>query len=94
MLYVGEMVGHGPVPDVDIAVDPIDGARLTALGLPGAIAVLAAAPRGTLYAAPPGVYYMEKIAVGPEAAGAIYFTRPVADNIQRVAAAKGGPCPM
>jgi hypothetical protein len=46
MLYVGEVVGHRPVPDVDIAVDPIDGARLTALGLPGAIAVIVAAPRG------------------------------------------------
>ena len=90
MLYVGEVVGHGAVPDVDIAVDPIDGTRLTALGLPGAIAVIAAAPRGTLYAAPPGVYYMEKIAVGPAAAGAIDLTLPVQENVRRVAAAKGG----
>jgi len=89
MLFIDEVIGHGQTPDVDIAVDPIDGTRLTALGLPGAIAVVAAAPRGTLYGAPPGVFYMEKIAVGPEAAGAIDITRPVKENIRSVARKKG-----
>src|SRR5689334_11246297 len=89
MLFIGEELGNGDTPDVDIAVDPIDGTRLTALGLPGAIAVVAAAPRGTLYGAPPGIFYMEKIAVGPEAAGAIDITRSVGENIRNVARAKG-----
>jgi len=90
MLFIGEEIGNGHAPEVDIAVDPIDGTRLTALGLPGAIAVVAAAPRGTLYGAPPGIFYMEKIAVGPEAAGAIDITRPIADNVRSVAKLKGG----
>lgn len=89
MLYVGEHLGKGGVPEVDIAVDPIDGTRLTALGLPGAIAVVAAAPRGMLYSAPQGVFYMEKIAVGPEAVGAIDITRSTRDNIRSVAQHKG-----
>jgi len=89
MLYIGEELGNGNTPDVDIAVDPIDGTRLTALGLPGAIAVVAAAPRGTLYEAPPGIFYMEKIAVGPDAVGAIDITRSVSENIRNVAECKG-----
>src|SRR5919201_6866790 len=58
MLYIGEEIGNGMPPDVDVAVDPVDGTRLTALGLPGAIAVVATADRGSMFCAPPGVYYM------------------------------------
>jgi fructose-1,6-bisphosphatase II len=89
MLYVGEHIGNGRPPHVDIAVDPIDGTRLTALGLPGAIAVVAAAPHGTLYGAPPGIYYMEKIAVGEAARDAIDVTASVTDNLRNVARAIG-----
>ena len=89
MLYVGEEVGNGHPPQVDIAVDPIDGTSLTALGMPNAIAVVALAERGAFYSAPPGIYYMEKIAVGPEAADAIDITKSVAENLAAVAAAKG-----
>jgi fructose-1,6-bisphosphatase II len=89
MLFIGEEIGNGQAPEVDIAVDPIDGTRLTALGLPGAIAVVAAAPRGCLYGAPPGIYYMEKIAVGPEAVGAVDIRRSVRDNVLSVARRKG-----
>lgn len=53
MLYIGERVGNGNSPEVDVAVDPVDGTRLLALGLPGAMAVVATAERGTMYAAPP-----------------------------------------
>jgi fructose-1,6-bisphosphatase II len=87
MLYIGERVGNGNNPELDVAVDPIDGTTLLSLGLPGAIAVVAAAERGTMYAAPPGVYYMEKIAVGPAAAKVIDITAPVADNVKRIARA-------
>jgi fructose-1,6-bisphosphatase II len=87
MLYVGEHIGNGEPPEVDIAVDPIDGTRLTALGLPGAIAVVAAAPRGTLYGAPEGVYYMEKIAVGPAARDAIDITASITTNLENIARA-------
>jgi fructose-1,6-bisphosphatase II len=58
MLYIGEEVGNGLPPEVDVAVDPVDGTRLTSLGLPGAIAVVAVAGRGSMYNAPPGVFYM------------------------------------
>jgi fructose-1,6-bisphosphatase II len=85
MLYVGEQVGNGHGQALDVAVDPVDGTTLTSLGLPGAIAVVATAERGTMYAAPPGVYYMEKIAVGPAAAQAIDLDAPVAENLRRVA---------
>src|SRR5438876_4244079 len=64
MLYIGEHIGNGRPPSVDIAVDPIDGTRLLSLGMPGAVAVVALAARGTMYGAPAGVFYMEKIAVG------------------------------
>src|SRR5438876_9250461 len=67
MLYIGERVGNGNPPEVDVAVDPVEGTRLLALGIPGALAVVAIAERGSMYSAPPGVYYMEKIAVGPDA---------------------------
>ncbi|HYO48436.1 MAG TPA: class II fructose-bisphosphatase [Chloroflexia bacterium] len=87
MLYVGEELGTGRPPRVDIAVDPIDGTRLLALGMPGAIAVLALAERGSMYSAPPGVYYMNKIAVGRRAKGAIDITASVAENIASVSRA-------
>src|SRR5579864_8037727 len=88
MLYVGEEVGNGTGPAVDVAVDPVDGTRLTALGLSGAIAVVATAERGTMYSAPPGVFYMEKIAVGPVARGVIDINAPVATNLKRIAQAR------
>ncbi len=85
MLYVGEEVGNGLPPEVDVAVDPVDGTRLLALGLSGALAVVATAERGSMYSAPPGVYYMEKIAVGPIARGVIDINAPIATNLQRIA---------
>src|SRR5947207_13641759 len=84
MLYIGEEVGNGMPPDVDVAVDPVDGTRLTALGLSGAIAVVATAERGTMYSAPPGVFYMEKIAVGPAAREVIDINAPIATNLKRI----------
>ncbi|MGH2487228.1 MAG: class II fructose-bisphosphatase [Ktedonobacterales bacterium] len=88
MLYVGEEIGNGLPPEVDVAVDPVDGTRLTALGLPGAIAVVAVADRGSMYAAPPGVYYMKKLAVGHAAAQVIDLDAPIADNLTRIAQAR------
>jgi len=88
MLYVGEEVGNGSLPDVDVAVDPVDGTRLTSLGLSGAIAVVATAERGSMYSAPPGVYYMEKIAVGPYARDVIDINAPIATNLERIARAR------
>jgi fructose-1,6-bisphosphatase II len=88
MLYNGEHVGAGSGPEVDVAVDPVEGTRLTAFGQPNAIAVLAVAERGTMFF--PGVaFYMEKIAVGPEAADAIDITASPTENVRRVAEAKG-----
>jgi fructose-1,6-bisphosphatase II len=89
MLYIGEEVGNGRPPQVDIAVDPIDGTTLTSRGMPNAIAVVALAERGALYSAPPGIFYMEKIAVGPEAADVIDIRKSVTENLQAVADAKG-----
>lgn len=88
MLYIDEQVGNGGLPEVDVAVDPVDGTRLLALGLPGALAVVATAERGTMYAAPPGVFYMEKIAVGPALKNAIDINAPVAVNLDRIARAR------
>ncbi len=85
MLYIGEQVGNGAPPDVDVAVDPVDGTRLLALGLPGALAVVATAERGSMFAAPPGVFYMEKIAVGPAARHVIDINAPIATNLDRIA---------
>ncbi len=87
MLYVGEQIGNGNQPQVDIAVDPIDGTRLLAQGMPNSIAVVTISERGTMYAAPPGIFYMQKIAVGPEAAEAIDINRSTEWNIKSVAAA-------
>jgi fructose-1,6-bisphosphatase II len=89
MLYIGEVIGNGRPPKVDIAVDPVDGTRLLSLGMPGAISVVALAARGTMYAAPPGVYYMEKIAVGRAARGVIDIRKSVAENIAAVTQALG-----
>src|SRR5579859_817709 len=88
MLYIGEQVGNGLPPEVDVAVDPVDGTRLTALGLPGAIAVVAVADRGTMFAAPPGVFYMRKLAVGHAAAQVVDLDAPIADNLHRIAQAR------
>lgn len=88
MLYTGEHVGRGDAPRVDIAVDPVEGTRLLAQGMPNAIVVLAVAERGSLYGWQ-DVAYMEKIAVGPEAAGVIDIDAPVEVNLHRVAEAKG-----
>jgi fructose-1,6-bisphosphatase II len=87
MLYEGEQIGNGNAPKVDIAVDPIDGTRLLAQGMPNSIAVLTIAERGTMYAAPPGIFYMQKIAVGPEAAEHIDINQSTEWNIKSVAAA-------
>ncbi|MGH9022523.1 MAG: class II fructose-bisphosphatase [Acidimicrobiia bacterium] len=86
MLYNGEPIGDGAPPEVDIAVDPIDGTTLTSLGRPNAIAVIALAERGTMFDPGPCVY-MEKIAVGPTAKGAIDLNAPVIDNLVAVAKA-------
>lgn len=84
MLYIGEKVGGGGI-EVDIAVDPLEGTNLVSKGLPGAIAVLAIAPKGGLLHAPD--MYMEKIAVGPKAAGKIDLNAPVGENLKAVASA-------
>lgn len=88
MLYNGESVGTGFGPAVDIAVDPVDGTTLMAEGRPNAISVIAAAERGSMYD-PSAVFYMKKIAVGPEAKGLIELDAPAKHNIQVVAKAKG-----
>lgn len=88
MLHNGEKVGSGRGPKVDVAVDPVDGTRLTAEGMPGALAVLALADRGSMYA-PGSLVYMDKIAVGEEAADVIDLDAPITDNIKKVAKAKG-----
>jgi fructose-1,6-bisphosphatase II len=86
MLYNGEDVGNGEGPQVDVAVDPLEGTRLTALGQPGAISVIAVAERGTMFF-PGAAFYMEKIAVGPRAAGAVDITKSPMENVARVAEA-------
>jgi fructose-1,6-bisphosphatase II len=88
MLYNGEEVGDGDGPEVDVAVDPLEGTRLTALGMPNAIAVIALAERGSMFF-PGAALYMDKIAVGPEAADAIDIEASPTENVQRVARAKG-----
>jgi fructose-1,6-bisphosphatase II len=88
MLFIGEEVGNGTPPNLDVAVDPVDGTRLASLGLPGAIAVVATAERGTMYSAPQGVYYMEKIAVGPAARDVIDINAPIAINLKNIAQAR------
>ena len=85
MLYIGERVGNGNPPEVDVAVDPIDGTRLVARGLPGGIATVALAERGSLFYT--HVPYMQKLIVGPEAAHVIDITDTVKNNLTRIAKA-------
>ncbi len=87
MLYNGEIVGSGSGPECDVAVDPIDGTTLTAKGMPGALAVIAVAPRGAMYD-PSAVFYMEKLVAGPDAQGALDIRLPVAENLRRLAKVK------
>jgi fructose-1,6-bisphosphatase II len=88
MLYNGEEVGNGEGPGVDVAVDPIDGTRLTSVGQPNALAVIALAPRDTMFY-PGAAVYMEKIAAGPDAADVVDITAPPEENVRLVAKAKG-----
>ncbi len=88
MLFNGEKLGNGMAPAVDIAVDPIDGTRPLADGFLNAIATVAVAPRGTMFDPGP-VYYMDKIAVGPDAKSTINIEAPIEDNLKNIANAKG-----
>ena len=87
MLYNGEQVGDGSGPQCDVAVDPIDGTRLTANGMPNAISVLAVSARGSMYD-PSAVFYMSKLVTGPAAADMVDLEAPPAQNIAAVARAK------
>src|ERR671919_39877 len=87
MLYNGEKIGDGSPPVVDIAVDPLEGTRLTAQGQPSALSVVALSERGTMFDPGPCVY-MEKIAGGPRIADCLSLTDPLADVIRRVAERK------
>jgi fructose-1,6-bisphosphatase II len=87
MLFNGEHVGDGTGPDCDVAVDPIDGTRLTANGMPNAISVIAVSPRGSMYD-PTAVFYMKKLVTGPEAADLVDIDAPPAANVAAVARAK------
>jgi fructose-1,6-bisphosphatase II len=87
MLFNGEHVGSGTGPECDVAVDPIDGTRLAALGMNNAIAVMAVAERGGMYD-PSAVFYMEKLVTGPAVAHAVDIRLPVGENITRLARAK------
>ncbi len=87
MLYIGERIGDGSAPYVDIAVDPIDGTTLCARGLPGAISAVALAERGSMHF-PAHFFYMDKIVTGPEARDYIDINAPVAMNLKAIAAAK------
>ena len=84
MLFNGEQIGNGEPPKVDIAVDPIDGTTLTALGRSNALAVIAASEGGTMFDPGPCVY-MNKIAVGPSAAGAIDIRKTATENLEAIA---------
>src|SRR5436305_6670241 len=79
MLYFGEQIGNGLEPEVDVAVDPIDGTRLTANGQPGALSVVALAERESMFTT--HVHYMEKLVVGRRARGVIDITQPVEGNL-------------
>ena len=88
MLYNGERVGTGVAPEVDVAVDPVEGTTITARGMPGGISVIAVAGRGAMWDPGPA-FYMKKIATGPEAADVVELEAPPAHNIKAVAKAKG-----
>jgi fructose-1,6-bisphosphatase II len=87
MLYNGENVGNGSAPDVDVAVDPIDGTRPLAFGRTNSLATVAIAPRGTMFNPGPFVY-MNKLAVGPEAKGSIDIEKSISENLRAIARAK------
>jgi fructose-1,6-bisphosphatase II len=87
MLYNGERIGDGTPPETDIAVDPVEGTTLTSLGRGNAISVIAMSERGTMFNPGPCVY-MEKIAVGPEAAGVVDIRKSPTENLHAVAEAK------
>ncbi len=88
MLFNGEEIGNGHGPEVDVAVDPLEGTRLTALGMPNAITTVALAERGTMFF-PGAAVYMQKISCGPESADVIDIDAPPAENVRRVAKARG-----
>jgi fructose-1,6-bisphosphatase II len=87
MLYNGELVGDGTGPEVDVAVDPIDGTTLMSKGMPNALAVLAVAERGAMFD-PSAVFYMEKLAVGPDCADVIDINAGTAEYLRRIAKVK------
>ena len=87
MLYNGERVGNGAPPEVDVAVDPIDGTRPLAFGRSNSLSTVALAPRGTMFDPGPFVY-MNKLAVGPEAKGKIDIEASITDNLEAIAKAK------
>ena len=89
MLYFGEQIGNGLEPEVDVAVDPIEGTSLTAAGLPGAISVVALSGRGSMFTT--HVHYMQKLVVGRRARGVIDLDMPVEWNLRRIAKAEGLP---
>jgi fructose-1,6-bisphosphatase II len=88
MLYNGESIGNGRPPEVDVAVDPLEGTRLTSMGQPNAISVVAVAERGTMFF-PGAAVYMDKIVVGPNVGDGIDITAPPTENVRKVAKAKG-----
>ena len=88
MLFNGEEIGNGEPPEVDVAVDPLEGTRLTSLGQPNAISVIAVAERGTMFF-PGAAVYMDKIAVGPEIGDTIDIDASPSENVARAAKAKG-----
>ena len=87
-LYNGEVVGNGEGAECDVAVDPIDGTRLTAEGRPGALSVIAVADRGSMYD-PSAVFYMDKLVCGPAGVGVVDIRRPIGENVRALARAKG-----
>jgi fructose-1,6-bisphosphatase II len=87
MLYNGERVGDGTGPEVDVAVDPVDGTTLMSKGMPNALAVLAVAERGAMFD-PSAVFYMEKLAVGPDCADVIDINAGIEENLRRIAKVK------
>jgi len=88
MLYNGEQIGDGSPPHVDIAVDPLEGTRLTALGMPNAVAVIALSARGTMFDPGP-VMYMEKLAGGEDIADLLDLDAPLGETVRRVAERRG-----
>jgi fructose-1,6-bisphosphatase II len=88
MLYNGERVGSGALPEVDVAVDPVDGTTLTAKSLPDALAVIAVAPRGAMFDPGPCVY-MDKVAVAGDLADVVDLDAPIGENLRRIAEARG-----